>query len=69
VPDFCKFDVEGSEFEIFAQSRFAADIRCLVGEMKVTEHSLEDFLALFPRHEVRVRSIMPKMHIVYLWRR
>ena len=69
VPDFCKFDVEGSEFEIFAQSRFAADIRCLVGEIKVTKRSLEDFLALFPRHEVRVRSIMPKMHIVYLWRR
>ncbi len=67
--DIIKFDIEGLEYEVFASSRLAQSVKCIVGEMKAEFADLERFLALFPGHDARWVSVAQKMYLIYLWRR
>ncbi|MEM2046085.1 MAG: FkbM family methyltransferase [Candidatus Bathyarchaeia archaeon] len=63
--DLLKFDVEGSEYEIFANSQLVKRVLQLVGEVHGKSVNVGDFLALFPTKCHHVRSFGTE-HIVYL---
>lgn len=63
-----KFDIEGGENEVFANSHLVHKVRYIVGELKTSEENLKKFLALFPNHKSVVHHQTHKLHIVHLIR-
>lgn len=45
--DVLKFDIEGAEWEIFRDFRFAVPISCLIGELHMTSSDEQAFCRLF----------------------
>jgi FkbM family methyltransferase len=66
--DLVKFDVEGAEHSIFAASSHRAECPTYVGEMHydLFPQTREEFLALFPAHQMQERSIGSQRSIIEL---
>ena len=67
--DLVKFDIEGSEYEVFSHSRNIHRVKLVVGEMKALPKELTRFLELFLSHEFQYRSVTSKMHLIALRRK
>ncbi len=59
--DVVKFDIEGSEFDVFSRSKLVHDVRFVVGELKGTVEDISHFLAIFPRHQASVHWVGPNI--------
>lgn len=64
--DLIKFDIEGSEYDVFSAAQYVRHVRVVVGEIKGQKADLSRFCALFPEHQALVLSLTSKLHYVYL---
>jgi FkbM family methyltransferase len=63
--DLCKFDIEGAEYDLFAQLEGSGHVRQFIGEFHedLTHKGVADFLRLFPRHTTQAVQIAPQRFI------
>jgi len=66
--DLIKFDIEGVEHQVFSRSNFVHQVRFLVGEMKALPSEIDQFVTLFPQHQVSIQRIGKRMHFMQLRR-
>lgn len=54
--DILQFDIEGAEYDMLKNSTTAANSRVVIGEIHedLSGHTLNDFLDLFPQHQMTV---------------
>jgi FkbM family methyltransferase len=68
VVDLIKFDIEGVEHQVFSRANLVHQVRFLVGEMKALPSEIDQFVSLFPQHQVSIQRIGKRMHFMHLHR-
>lgn len=69
--DLVKFDIEGTEYELFTHTMLTNSCPWYIGEMHydLTGHTRDEFLTFFPGYQVLERAIAPQRTIMTLNRR
>lgn len=70
--DLLKFDVEGSEYDVFYNSAGLSRVQNLVGELHldlIGKRTKQDFYNIFSEFDVKENELRPDRYIVYMHRK